>query len=67
MSLHKNVSISFVLFILIWIVLGLYVMPAADYATATDQGVGVYGIAKPVALTLISSGMDVMSLYVVHC
>ena len=66
MSFHKKVLISYVLFNLIWIPLGLYVMPTVDYATATDPDLVSNAMGEklgPVA-TFVSSALIVMMLYV---
>ena len=66
MSFHKKVLFGFVLFNVVAITLGFLNVQVPDRAIATDQEMVAYGVAKPVAvaMTLISSGLVVMFLYV---
>jgi len=66
MSFHKKVLICYVLFNVIWIPFGLYVMPAIDYATATDPDLVEHAMGEklgPIA-TIVSSALIVGLLYV---
>lgn len=68
MSFHRKVLIGYVLFNVIWIPLGLYVMPAIDYATATDPDLVEHAMGEklgPIA-TIASSAVIVGLLYVVR-
>jgi hypothetical protein len=68
MSFHKKVLIGYILFNVIWIPLGLYVMPAIDYATAADPDLVAHAMGEklgPIA-TITSSALIVALLYVVR-
>lgn len=66
MSFHKKVLIGYVLFNVAYIAL-IFLNPEAppDRATATDQDMIAYGVAKPVgvALLLTFSSIVVMLIY----
>jgi hypothetical protein len=66
MSFHKKVLIGYVLFNVIWIPRGLYVMPEIDYATAKDPDLVEHAMEEklgPLA-TIVSSALIVSLLYV---
>lgn len=69
MSFHKKVLIGYVLanvICIMWILLKSE--PPPDRATATDQDMIAYDVAKPVAaaLTLIAPSIAVMLIYAVR-
>ena len=68
MSFHKKVLIGLVLFNLIWIPLGMFLMPTVDYAMVTDSDLVEHAMGEklgPVA-TVVSSALIVALLYVVR-
>lgn len=68
MSFHKKVLIGYVLFNVIFITLNLMNLEVPDRATATDQDMIAYGVARPigVALLLIFSSIVVSLIYAVR-
>jgi len=68
MSFQKKVLIGYVLFNAVMITNVFLNVQKPDLATTTDQDMVIYGVVKPVgaALSLISSGIVVILLYVVR-